>query len=284
MRTLVRFGSGSKLYTFPTNSQVTFSDDFDKLANKIIRLPGTNGGFRNLGTGRGQSTGGTVRVDNWLEFGDLVEASDKVDSLRQMADWGLQPLYMQPTYGPERFCFAALNSAALQQDVHNMPHLRQKVPVVFDVPDPFWLSAGTEIVWGGGALWGAASSIWGGSGGFTTITGIGNISVSIGGNSFTHARLLIRNSSGAAVSTVVVQRKVNGRTMDELTYTGGIPAGETLKIDSRKKKIRLALVNKLNDLDYLSPDWMRLEPGENTLKVIASGTLDVGIRYFERFR
>jgi len=52
MNILKRFGSGSKLYTFPVGQQVNYSDNFASLVTKTIRLAGGNGGLSNLGTGR----------------------------------------------------------------------------------------------------------------------------------------------------------------------------------------------------------------------------------------
>jgi hypothetical protein len=283
MRTLVKFGSGSRLYTFPTRSQVSFTDNFASLVTKTVRMPGVNGGFSNLGLGRGLSPIGTVRADNWLTFNDFVEASDKVDSLRQMADWGLQPLFMQPLYGPVRWCWARLNDQQLQQDVHNVPHRQQKVPIVFEVPDPFWYSIGTEIVWGGGALWGAATSIWGGSGGSTSVTASGTISVTVGGNAFTFARIFVKNTSGAAASNLVIKRTVGSEVEDQVSYSGTIPTGTTLVIHPRRRRVLLGTENMISEFDALNPDWMRLYPGANTLKVSVGGTVVVGIRYFERY-
>ena len=114
MNILKTFGTGSTLYTFPTNSQVSYSDNFASLVTKTVRLPGVNGGLSQLGSGPGLSPIGTVRADIWLEFGDYVEATDKVASLRAIAAYGLMPLVRQPLYGAPQFCFARLNDAQLQ--------------------------------------------------------------------------------------------------------------------------------------------------------------------------
>jgi hypothetical protein len=132
MNTLKRFGSGSKLYTFPANSQVNYSDNFASLITKTSRMAGVNGGLSALGTGRGLSPIGTVRADIWLKFNDYVEATDNVASLRQMADWGLMPLWRQPLYGAEQFCWARLTDLPRQEDVKNVPHKQIKIPVTFE--------------------------------------------------------------------------------------------------------------------------------------------------------
>lgn len=283
MRTLVSFGNEPNVYTFPSDSQVTFTDNFASLVTKTVRVAGVNGGLSNLGSGPGLSPIGTVRADNWLDFYDLTEATDKVDSVREMAGWGYQPLIMQPEYGATRWCWARLNDQQLQQDARNVPHKRQKVPVVFEVPDPFWYALGTEIVWGGGAKWGAATSIWGGSGGSTSIVGSGTISVTVGGNAFTFARLFVKNSSGAAVSNLVIKRLVNHKVEDQITYYGTIPDGTTLVIHPRRRRVLLGTTPMPAELDALYPDWMRLYPGVNSLSVTVGGTVSIGVRYFERY-
>lgn len=287
MRTLLRFGNGSKLYTFPTRSQVTFTDDFDKMSNKIVRVAGVNGGYRNSGVGRGQSVGGTVKVDNWLTFNDYVEASDKLDSLRQMADWGLQPLWMQPLYGLPRFCFAALNSAPLQQDVHNTPHDRQKIQVTFDVPDPFWYTAGTEVLWGSGWKWGDGTK-WGEGATApapTNISGSGSFSVTVAGTHFTFARLIINNDSGSPASDFIIRRIEGGKPADEVRWTGTLATGEQLHIDRRRSKVRRGPTGAdvISSFSAINPDWMRLYPGTNAFQVYVNGASKVSVRWLERY-
>ncbi len=127
MNILKRFGSGSRLYTFPVGSQITYEDDFDTLAKKMIRLAGANGGYSNMGMGRGQSLIGTVRADLWLTFNDYAEATDKMTSLRQMADWGVQPLYRRQFSGVRTILLRAVNSASqIRQNVINVPHERHE--------------------------------------------------------------------------------------------------------------------------------------------------------------
>lgn len=286
MRTLVKFGSGSKLYTFPTRSQISFTDNFASLVTKTVRLAGVNGGFSNLGTGRGLSPIGTVRVDNWLTFNDYVEATDKLDSLRQMADWGLQPLTMQPLYGPTRFCFARLNDQQLQQDVHNTPHNRQKTPVVFEVPDPFWY----RTVSGFGKLWDDGVTLWDDGTNWDASTGY-SVSVSAtwsftnSGNYYTLPRIFLDNSSGSDVGDIRVQRIVDGAVEDEFSYTAALPTGSYLDVHPAARRVTVlpAATSGLDNFVSKNPDWMRLLPGSNSLKITCSGGLTLYMQYLERF-
>ena len=133
MNTLKRFGYGSRVYTFPANAQVNYTDNFAALVTKTARMAGVNGGLSALGTGRGLSPIGTVRADIWLTFNNYVDATDNVNSLRQIADWGLMPLVRQPLYGPEQFCWGRLTDLPRNEDVKNVPHSQIKIPVTFEV-------------------------------------------------------------------------------------------------------------------------------------------------------
>ncbi len=286
MRTLLKFGSGSKLYTFPTRSQVIFTDNFASLVTKTVRMPGVNGGFSNLGTGRGLSPIGTVRVDNWLTFNDFVEATDKVDSLRQMADWGLQPLFMQPLYGPTRFCFARLSDQQLQQNVHNTPHNRQKVPVVFEVPNPFWC----RTVSGFGQLWDDGVGKWDDGGVWDASLGY-NISLNTSysftnnGNYFTLPTVMLSNDGVSDVSDIRVRRIVDGAIEDEFSYSAALAAGTYLYINPEARRVLLGPTgtNVLANFTANTPDWIRLLPGSNSLNVTCNGSLTLYLQYLERF-
>ncbi len=285
MNTLTRFGSGNQLYTFSVGSQVAYSDNFASLLTKTVRLAGMNGGLSNLGTGRGLSPIGTVRADVWLTFDSLTEATDKMNSLRQMASWGLLPLYRQPLVGAEQFCFARVTDIQLQQDVHNMPHLRHKVPVVFEVPDPFWL----RTVIGFGKLWDDGVTLWDDGSKWDTdnsytVTNTLTQSFTNPGNFMTLPRLFLSNSSGSSVGDIRVQRIVNGVAEDEFYYTAALATGTYLDVDPARRRVTIGPVgtNALSSFTSKNPDWLRLLPGTNSLKVTCSGTLTLNMQYLER--
>ena len=285
MNILKRFGSGSQLYTFPTDSQVSYTDNFASLVTKTIRLPGVNGGFSNLGTGPGLSPIGTVRADIWLDFGDYVEATDKVASLRAMASYGLMPLVRQPLYGAEQFCFARLNDAQLQQAVQNVPHRRLKVPLVFEVPDPFWY----RPVRGFGKLWDDGVTLWDDGSSWDADTGyvVSNIATwpfTNPGNTFTLPRLFLINSSGSSVTHIRIRRMVNGVAVDDCQYTTALATGTYLDVDPARRRVSIGPVGT-NALSYFtanSPDWLRLMPGSNSLKITCTGALTLYMQYLER--
>lgn len=285
MRILKRFGIGTNVYTFPTDKQFNYQCDFDKLKTYMSGLPGIHGGFSALGSGRGKAGVGTVEFEVLLEFSNLSDATDKVDSLRQMQDWGLQPLFMQPEVGSERFCWARLVRTPLDQDVHDVPHLRQRMPLTFEVPDPFWYTAGVERLWDDGSLWDAGS--WDGSASApaaTTVTTSGTLSVTVGGKIFALARLIVENNSAAAASNPKIRRLVNGAVVDEVEWIGTLAAGEFLEIDARRQTVIRVGTDVYSTFETpLNPDWFRLYPGTNSIECFITGTSDFSVRWMERY-
>jgi hypothetical protein len=286
MHTLLRFGNGSRLYTFPTGSQITYSDDFDKLNNKLVQMVGSNSRLSSLGMGRGQSAGGMVKADVWLEFDDYAEATDKVNSIRQMADWGLQQLWRQPLVGKPQFCWARLSSESLNQDVKNVPHKRQRIPLVFDVPDPFW----HRTVSGAGFLWDDGVSVWDQSGLYwdadssTTITNDTTASFSNPGNAFTIPRVFLVNSSGSTVGNIRVQRVVNGMAEDEFSFDAPLLTDTYLDVDPLRRRVAVGPVGQTALASFRAKhnDWMRLMPGSNSIRVTCDGQLSLSLQYLER--
>jgi hypothetical protein len=285
MNILKRFGSGSKLYTFPVGKQISYSDNFASLVTKTVRLAGVNGGFSNLGGGRGLSPIGTVRADVWLIFPTTTEAVDYINALDQMVDWGLQPLFRQPLYGAEQLCFARITDIQRNQDVHNRPDVRQKVTVVFEVPDPFWYRtvSGAGILWDGGALW-DDGSIWDATTGYL-VSGSATWPFTNNGNYYTLPRLSLVNASGSSVGDIRVQRIVDGVAEDDCIYLANLATATYLDIDPARLRVRVGPVgtDALDHFEAKSPDWLRLNPGSNSLKVTCSGTLTLYLQYMERF-
>lgn len=286
MHTLTRFGIGSTVYTFDTSAQISYQDNFASLINRTARLPGVSGGISQIGSGRSLKEVGTVRADIWLHFGDAVEWSDKLTSLRQMADWGVLPLYRQPMVGAEQWCWARLTDIQIPMDVRNVPHLRLKAQISFEVSDPHWYRAGTELLWNDGV------STWGGGGNWdrnsaaaspTTITGSGTLSLTNTGNAMTLARLLLLYNTGNPY-WVVVNRIVNGEVVDQARWAGTLASGEYIGIDPRRQRCFKGPVgtSQMDTFSAMHPDWMRLEPGTNTLQVQTATSIQVAARWLER--
>lgn len=285
MNILNRFGSGSKLYTFPTDAQVSYSDNFASLVTKTVRLAGVNGGFSNLGMGRGLSPIGTVRADIWLTFNDYADATDKMTSLRQMADWGVQPLYRRQLSGVEQFCFARVTDIQIQQNVINVPHERMKIPVTFEVSDPFWYRpvSGFGFLWDDGThLWDDGSK-WDSDNTYTVNSSLTQ-SFTNPGNTYTLPHLFLTNASGSNVGDIQVQTIVDGAVEDQFNYSAPLATATYLDVDPVRRRVTVGPTgtNALDDFTAFTPDWIRLRPGTNSVKVTCSGTLTLIMQYLER--
>ena len=264
---------------------MSYSDNFASLVTKTVRLPGVNGGLSQLGSGPGLSPIGTVRADIWLEFGDYVEATDKVASLRAIAAYGLMPLVRQPLYGAPQFCFARLNDAQLQQAVQNVPHKRLKVPLVFEVPEPFWMRtiSGFGKLWDDGVtLWDDGSK-WDSDNTYSVASSLTQ-SFTNPGNTVTLPRLMLTNASGSSIGDIRIQRVVNSSVEDEINYSAALATGTWLDIDPARRRVSIGpvMTNALQYTTFKTPDWLRLLPGSNSIKITCSGTLTLIMQYLER--
>jgi hypothetical protein len=286
LNTLKRFGKGSNLYTF--DGQVNLSDNFGDLVTRTSRLPGTDGGFDELGDGRGLSEIGKVTAEFWMLFASPAAATAQLDTFRRMADWGVQRLFVQPTDPSvnERWCWARINAITHSFATKDMPHKRLRLKAVWQVSDPFWYGAGSGAVWGGGQAWGGGTQ-WGGgtptaaSGLLTTVT------LTNSGNAYTYLQAAVRPGAGQSANDVLLRRIVDGQAVDEVMYTGSLAAGDNLVIDSRRREV------KLNDQAVYSTlfrtanaGWLRLMPGSNTIEIRFAQTSDaasVNLRFLERW-
>src|SRR5436190_4474784 len=105
---LTRFGSGTRVYTFPPVT--TFSTNFANLVPRTVRLPGVSGGFNEFLGQPAPSEIGKVSASFYLvpnkRAGENI--TTLVDRLLSIADWGEQRLWSQPydTSLRERWCNA----------------------------------------------------------------------------------------------------------------------------------------------------------------------------------
>lgn len=288
MKLLKRFGTGSKLYTFD-GKQTSYNDNFADLVTATSRMPGMDGGFDEYGSQRSPAEVGLVQAYIILDFNSIVEATTKVDDLRKIADWGVQPLWMLPTQGgTERWCWARVNSVVTSQNVKNTPHKRQAAKLTFQVADPFWYGYGNSS----GSIIGVdfllGTSVFGG-GSPSALSGLSNtVSITNAGNAFTYLQIVIQPADGQSCANPIVQRIENGDVVDQVRWYGTLAALDQLYIDARRQKVTL---NGIGAYDArfaaTTGEWMRLNPGSNTIKILFGNTSDaanVSLRYLERYR
>lgn len=291
MDTLRRFTYGGRTYTFDPDAQVALRDNFRDVVPRTTRLPGLDGGFDQYGTLPAPAEIGLVDVTFWVEQGTYAAMQDALDDVRAMASWGQGRLYKQrlDPDEDELFVYARINSIEIAQNARDMPHRRQRVQIKFQVADPAWLARGTEAAtWGSGVVWGGATP-WGGDASPQSCTGTQtDYTETATGNAETHPRILIDIPAGQSATDVIVQRLEEGVVRDQVRYNATLSAGDSLIINCRDKSV------KLNGSDAyttafttLHQAWMRLQPGDNDIRVImdnAGDECEVTLRYYERWR
>lgn len=284
MDLLTRFGN---IYTFP-NSQINLSTTFGELVTRTRRLPGVDGGFDDLGDGRGLSEIGKVKSDFWLFFDNRADASAKTDSIKRIADAGVQRLFMQPIDRnmPERWCFARLNNINIPQAAKDQPHKRAQVSLTFQASDPFWYGQGNSAVWAGGARYGDGTR-WSGNVA-TVVSGVNTIlTLNNSGSAYTYVQVAIRPTLGQSCSDPILRRIVDGDIIDEVTYVGTLNALDNLSIDSRRASVRLNHVSAYTSQFHTKTlHFLRLMPGSNTIQIRfgqSTDTANVCIRWLERY-
>ena len=286
MKVLTQFGYTSpKLYTFP-RTEVNYRDNFGELVTFTGRMPGADGGFDELGFSRSLHEVGTVQAEFWLHYNTLSEASSKLEDLQEMANWGKQLLFMQPSdiSLDTRWTWARLDNIYAPENVRDLPHKRLRVKVTFQCADPFWYGAGNQELWNGSRDFNGAID-WDGTG-LTTITGSGTLTVAPGGNQYTHARFVAQVTGAQTFNELLIRRVVSNRVVDQMIYQGTLVQDDVIEIDPRRNWVIVNGEDKISRFNYTFPDWMRLEPGSNSLTVSldeSTAEISAAVRYYERY-
>ena len=286
---LARFGKGDQLYTFP--QATSFDHNFANLVPRTSRLPGTDGGFDEYNDEAAPSEIGTVSASWYIVPKKGESITVLLDRVRAMADWGKLRLYVQPydrTLG-ERWANVRINSIQGAENAKNHPHLWQEVRVNWQAgDDPFWYAQGTEAPLYGEAIFGAAtygglSPVMINAAGLQTDT-----TVTVGGTATTFAYLNITVPATKIAQNLTIQRYVSGVLRDEIKWTGTLTPADTLIINPRSNSVtRNSADAYTSSFSRHHPDFFRLRPGSNAIRVLMSGATDqatVTIRYYERYR
>lgn len=290
MPTIVRFGIGSQVYAFPDTSvlQQSMSDNFANAVPRTTRLPGLQGGFDEFGDEEAPAEIGKVTLDLNLFADARSDMTALLDALRAMKSWGKKRLYMQLDDSGEdvRWCNARINHIQSPSDLKTLG-VHHHVKVIWQAPDPYWYTQGTEAwSWGDGTAWGEGAP-WGGSATPQAVSGLQtDLTITPGGNARTLPRITIECGTGQTLQNPTIQRIVDGVALDEISYTGTLSAGDQLLINCRKASVALNGVAAYDDFTFNHPDFIRLYPGSNTLRVRLANAGDAGsvtVRYYEAY-
>jgi hypothetical protein len=282
---IVRFGIGSRVYTFPGHEQ-KLSTNFAEIVPSVKRLPGMDGGYDAYGLSRAPAAVGKVQLSFTLVSATRTGMDTLRDALKIMRGWGVLPLYLQPTNpaSAERWCWARVIDISMPEDRGRHSDLWQKVQITWQVSDPAWLTAGNSNALWGDFNWG--SGTWGGGSG-TTITGSGTITLTNNGNLPTPVDIAIRPTSGNVATDPIIRRIVGGAAVDQLSWTGTLTAADTLNIRASSQSVYLNAVDAYDSrFSALTTDWLLAEPGSNTIQIILTNPTDVvsaSLRYLERY-
>lgn len=290
LQRVTQFGSGAQVYVFPNTLQ-SFDPNFNTLSIQTTELPGADGGFDNFGLGLSPAKPGKLKLSFFLVADTPEEMTGLRDAVKALRGYGRKQLFMQPTDNtdPVRWCWARVERVDLAEDLtRSIRDLHQPVTIHFHVPDPMWVSQGTEaalwgsFVWGDGTVWGGSAPAWAVSGVLNdyTITPVGSAIV--------QPRIKMSCGAGQLAFNPKFQRIVNGAVVDEVAYNGYLTAGDSMEINCRAMSFKINNTDAYtgDEFDFLDPHWMRLLPGANTFRILmdnASDAATVRVLYFEGY-
>ena len=291
MRAL-QFGTGSKVYEFPRFDQV-FNPRDTSLSTPATQLPGASGGFAGLGYGAAPVQVRRFTLSFRIVANTRAEMRAKRDTLNQILTWGVRRLIGVADDGRAMWINCAVSNIRAPEQPSRHTDLVQPVTVDFIAFDPFWYQQGTEaplwgdgVLWGGGAVWGGASSPAVCTGTSTTFT------VTHAGNTFAVPRVVVTVRDGDTARNIRVQRLFGGNVVDELSYLTTVSASgsdRVLEADCRALSVELDGVDVFDQAAWSQPQnlwWFRLEPGENTIRVLlqfSGDACEVDMRYYDTY-
>lgn len=274
-------------YTFPTTG-LEFNTNFADLVPRINRMPGLDGGFDEFGDGASPREVGNVRYSFLVRAATASALATEIDTIRALARRGLRKLTMNagtPT-NATRFCWAKINNIQTPKTFVTVPTTVQRVTIDWSVPEPYWLTQGSEglTTWGGGSTWGGGG-VWG-----TAPTAFSGTSTSFnitpGGNGLIYPRIYIATGAGQTAENPAISRNIAGVAQEVITWTGTLNANETLEIDCRTLAARRNGIDNYSAFTFNRPWWMVLEPGVTNQMIITAQVGNAGtirLAYFERW-
>lgn len=274
-------------YTFE-NVQ-SYSDNFRDTVPRTVRLPGTDGGYDIFGPEAPPVQIGNVDISFVLVAYSRSDMQAKRDAVGALVWDGWDKLKKTPTGAADtRFCVAKVNSIRMPEDRAGHSDLHQQVQVSFQVAVPFWFVNEFEASeWGEGDSWGQ-NVPWGGSPVSQACSGLStDISLTNDGNAVAIPRVQVSCGGAQTCEDVSIEHIVGGSAVETVEYTGVIGNSENLYIDCRTKSVLYEAADAYDDFDFDHPDWLRLLPGSNTLRVKFKNSGDaatVYVRYLHTYR
>lgn len=294
MGRIVRFtaSGGQGTYVFPSTQQ-NLNENFKNFLNRVTRLPNSDGGMDEFGSGYAPSAVGSISFSFVLVSPTLEGMEVKRREVGAMGSWGTGALFYQPTDPalPTVWANVRMNNIDAAQKLSEHTDRFQPVTLTMQAASPFWYGRGSELLWDdpdSAATW-DGSDVWDGNSSApapTSVTDSGTVTISsVGGNVHTLARLMVIKDSAGTLSNPMIERIVNGSVVDRIRWFGDLANGDILEINSRQSFVRKNGSNAYSTFDLpLNADWMWLRPGSNTLRVTWTGTGKLAVRWLERYK
>ena len=280
---LVSFGDGSRKYNF-TDQQSRLMTKSPHVTKNLM-TPGSAGGFDVYGNGISPPKPMTITFALWLHHTAENTITDQKDAIRALGDYGKKTLVIQPMDEDlePRYCKARLKDIKMPEDVKRVPHRLQQVTLTFEASDPYWYVDAAVAKWGavqwGSFKWNSYEVInASGTNSNTVITAKGSV----------HQLPTIRLTMDTDVTNPKIRRFVDGVKVDEVAFTRSFAAGDLVYINPERTSVTLNGADAYDtDFSFVHPDWFRLFPGDNDVRVILGGAseeMTVKIKTLERYR
>lgn len=255
-------------YNFPERG-IHLETNFADAVPRTTRLPGLDGGYDEFGDDPAPSEIGRVNARLRLNAASGSAMQTTRDELRGLAAIGRGSLVMQPSGGTvfaQRWAWARINSVQVVEKMHAVTDRVQDISIDWQVSDSRWYS---EPVATPGDVECAGTAT--------------DFQVSPGGNAAA-APVITVTAVGALPDGFTVQRLVEDVVYDEIEYGDALIDEDVVVMDCR------ALSVTKNDVaaygtafSTLHPAWMRLQPGDNDLRVVlnSGGSATLAIEWYD---
>jgi len=266
MRRLINFVQGNDSYAIENVQDQ--QDNFANVVPRTRRIVGSDGGFDEFGTDPAPAEIGNLQTQIVLRAKVEADMTAKVDNLRKLSRVSKGFLFMELEDGTIRWAKARVNniSTPVSEDGHSGYIIRARV--AFQLSDPHWYENNTEEPLWGQFTWG--NFVYGGDVTPNAVSGATtDFTVTVGGTVQVLPRILIACGGGETAENVTIQRRVDGATVDEITFTDVLIATDEVEIDCGAKSVKKNDVDAFDDFSFDGhPDWIRLQPGDNDIRVI----------------
>lgn len=251
----VTFAEGADAYTFPAYDQA-ISDNFRDAVTHTERLPGMDGGFDAYLADDAPNEIGNINLSFKLVADTRDDMQALIDAVGRLKHLGKRKLTVQTqgTASP-RWCYARINNISISRRISEHTDLAQTVQINFQVSDPHWVED-------------EESQAISASGTSTDAT------ITNDGNAVALARVVVTCAAGQTAENIKVRRIVSSTTVDEMAYTGVLIASDELEMDAQAKSVLLNDADAYSAFAFTHPDWFRLMPGANTVRIIQANAGD----------